>query len=146
MTESRKLIQTLTNKTISWDMWNYPNIILKNCIVSWDMNRIWTIIWWKISWDMNIVTYWSEIQITWDMNTIKNHFDIEEEKKVWPDRSNLPEEIREALEIKDEAESLQKETMEKTLNLKKRTNDYYKKYGKWFEKTQAYLTDFYKKN
>ena len=43
------------------------------------------------------------------MNTLKNHFSFEKEKTITKVESSLPDDIREALEIRDEAMEFQKE-------------------------------------
>ena len=65
------------------------------------------------------------------MNNISNSFEYEEEqkKKELDIPSNLPPDIREAIEIRNEAMEFQKEVIEKTAKIEKRKNDYYKKYG-----------------
>lgn len=94
---------------------------------------------------MNNIKYICWTDIEWDMNNIKYSFDYEDEqkKKELSAPSNLPPEIREAIEIRNEAMAFQKEVIEKTAKIEKRKTDYYKKYWTLTEKMWSYLKSFF---
>lgn len=127
-------------KTLKWDMGNYRNFLLIDCIVSGDMNNIWGMLRGKITGDMNNIDYvcWTEIE--WDMNNLKKSFDYEDEikKKEEDIPSNIPPEIREAIEIRNEAMAFQKEVVERTAVIEKKKSDYYKKHWTILEKMSEY--------
>ena len=157
LNKGKNYIEIIENQTIKWNMNDYTNQTFKNCIVKGNMNKIGTMIWWKIkwnmnkvkimvggeiSWNMNKVDYGSSIKYKWNMNKTLHHFIHQEEKKLSEEESKLPPDIREALAIRNEAIQMRKEIVTKTKKIEKRKKDYYIKYWTLLEKTQNYLSKF----
>lgn len=83
-----------------------------------------------------ILSEWPLYTYSWNIwNTTK----VKEEIKAIIRIDNIPEDVKEALKIAELAQEYQKDIMKKTIDIKEKQNQYYKKYWTFFDKALAYL-------